>query len=217
LTAQTPDEQLAKAKEVIDKFADSDYRGTAFFVMTLASEKKQDYDNVVVYGEQAIAADPLNYGSMALIAKAIALSTKKFDLDKAEKLARVEKLAKDTVELSAKAVKPSDKVTDEQFKAVVAEIVEPAYEGLGFADMVKEDFNACADHFKLASSSLSAPDTILLARAANCYRLGKRYDEAIATFDQVLADAHSIDAVKNYATQGKNQAIRAKAAAAAAK
>src|SRR5512140_2404084 len=55
--AQTPDEQIAKAKELIDKFSDSEFRGSAFYVMAAASDNKRDSDNGVVYGEQAVAVD----------------------------------------------------------------------------------------------------------------------------------------------------------------
>jgi tetratricopeptide (TPR) repeat protein len=212
LSAKDPDEQIAKAKELIAGFADTDFKGTAFFVMAVASDNKRDYDNVVVYGEQAIAADPLNFGTMALMAKAIALSTKEFDLDRAEKMARIEKLAKDSVEISKKAVKPNEKIPDDKFAAMVAENIEPAYEGLAFAAIVKKDYVACATNFQQASGMTGGVDPVLLARAANCYRMAKRYDEAIALFDKVLADPNSNEAVKQYVNQGKSQALQAKTA-----
>ena len=135
--AQTPEDQIAQAKVLIDKFADSEYRGSAFYVMAAASDLKRDLDNVVVYGEQAIAVDPMNFGSMALMSKAIAQSTKKFDLDKADKLTRADKLAKDAIELSKKAPKPNPELTDDQWAAAVKDIVEPAYEGLAFESLAK--------------------------------------------------------------------------------
>ena len=103
--------------------------------MAAASDIKRDLDNVVVYGEQAVATDPMNFGSMALMSKAIAQGTKKFDLDKADKLARADKLAKDAIDLSKKAPKPNPNLTDEQWASAVGDIVEPAYEGLAFREL----------------------------------------------------------------------------------
>ncbi len=211
--AQSPDEQIAKAKELIDKFADSDYRSSAFYVMAAASDLKRDSVNVVVYGEQAIAADPLNFGSMALMSKAIAQGVKKFDLDKAEKLARADKLAKDALELSKKAPKPNPELTDDQWAAAVKDIVEPAFEGLAWESMAKEDYAGCADNFKLAVASMSQLEPALLIRGGHCSLLAKKYDEAIALFDQAINAPNSVQIIKDVATKEKSQAMQMKSAA----
>jgi tetratricopeptide (TPR) repeat protein len=211
-TAQTPDEQIAKAKEFIDKFADSDFRGSAFYVMATASDMKRDWDNVVVYGEQAVAADPLNFGSMALMSKAIAQSTKKFDLDKADKLARADKFAKDALELSKKAPKPNPELTDDQWAAAVKDIVEPAYEGLAFESIAKEDYAGCAENFKLAIASMSQLEPALLIRGGHCSVLAKKYDDAIASFDQAIAAPNSVQVIKDVAGREKAAALQAKSA-----
>ena len=210
--AQTPDEQIEKAKLLIDKFADSEFRSSAFYVMAAASDLKRDLDNVVVYGEQAIAADPMNFGSMALMSKAIAQGTKKFDLDKADKLARADKLAKDALELSKKAPKPNPDLTDEQWAAAVKDIVEPAYEGLAFESIAKEDYAACADNFKLALLSMSQLEPALLVRSGHCSLLAKKYDEAIASFDQAINAPNSVQVIKDVAAKEKSAAEKAKSA-----
>jgi tetratricopeptide (TPR) repeat protein len=210
--AQGPDEQIAKAKELIDKFADSDFRSSAFYVMATASDMKRDWDNVVVYGEQALAADPMNFGSMALMSKAIAQSTKKFDLDKADKLARADKLAKDALDLSKKAPKPNPELTDEQWASAVKDIVEPAYEGLAFESIAKEDYAGCAENFKLAIASMSQLEPALLIRGGHCSLLAKKYDDAIASFDQAIAAPNSVQIIKDVAGREKAAALAAKSA-----
>jgi tetratricopeptide (TPR) repeat protein len=213
--AQTPDDQIAKAKEFIAKFADSDFRGSAFYVMAAASDLKRDPDNVVVYGEQAIAADPMNFGSMALMSKAIAQGTKKFDLDKADKLARANKLAKDAIELSKKAPKPNAELTDEQWASAVKDLVEPAYEGLAFECMAKEDYAGCAENFKLAVASMSQLEPALLVRGGHCSLLAKKYDDAIAAFDQAINSPNSVQIIKDVAGKEKAAAVQLKSKAAA--
>jgi tetratricopeptide (TPR) repeat protein len=213
--AQTPDDQIAKAKVLIDKFADSDFRGSAFYVMAAASDLKRDSDNVVVYGEQSVAADPMNFGSMALMSKAIAQSTKKFDLDKADKLARADKLAKDALDLSKKAPKPNAELTDDQWAAAVKDIVEPAYEGLAFESLAKEDYAGCADNFKLAVTSMSQLEPALLVRGGHCSLMAKKYDDAIAAFDQAINAPNSVQVIKDVAGKEKAAAVQLKSKAAA--
>jgi tetratricopeptide (TPR) repeat protein len=210
--AQSPDDQIAKAKELLDKFADSDFRSSAFYVMAAASDLKRDLDNVVVYGEQAVAVDPMNFGSMALMSKAIAMGTKKFDLDKADKLTRADKLAKDAIELSKKAPKPNPELTDAQWASAVKDIVEPAYEGLAFESIAKDDYAACAENFKLAVASMSQLEPALLVRGGHCSLVAKKYDDAIAAFDQAINAPNSVEIIKKVATQEKAQAMQAKSA-----
>ena len=211
--AQTPDDQIARAKELIDKFADSDFRSSAFYVMAAASDLKRDLDNVVVYGEQAVAVDPMNFGSMALMSKAIAMGTKKFDLDKADKLTRADKLAKDAIELSKKAPKPNAELTDAQWASAVKDIVEPAYEGLAFESIAKDDYAGCADNFKLAVASMSQLEPALLVRGGHCSLMAKKYDDAIAAFDQAINAPNSVQVIKDVATKEKSQAMQLKSAA----
>jgi tetratricopeptide (TPR) repeat protein len=211
--AQTPDDQIAKAKELIDKYADSDFRGSAFYVMAAASDLKRDLDNVVVYGEQAVAVDPMNFGSMALMSKAIAMGTKKFDLDKADKLTRADKLAKDAIDLSKKAPKPNAELTDEQWASAVKDIVEPAYEGLAFESLAKEDYAGCAENFKLAVASMSQLEPALLVRGGHCSLMAKKYDDAIAAFDQAINAPNSVQVIKDVAGKEKSQAVQLKSAA----
>jgi tetratricopeptide (TPR) repeat protein len=211
--AQTPDDQIAKAKELIDKYADSDFRGSAFYVMAAASDLKRDLDNVVVYGEQAVAVDPMNFGSMALMSKAIAMGTKKFDLDKADKLTRADKLAKDAIDLSKKAPKPNAELTDEQWASAVKDIVEPAYEGLAFESLAKEDYAGCAENFKLAVASMSQLEPALLVRGGHCSLMAKKYDDAIAAFDQAINAPNSVQVIKDVAGKEKSQAMQLKSAA----
>lgn len=210
--AQTPDDQIAKAKELIDKYADSDFRSSAFYVMAAASDLKRDLDNVVVYGEQAVAVDPMNFGSMALMSKAIAMGTKKFDLDKADKLTRADKLAKDAIEMSKKAPKPNAELTEAQWASAVKDLVEPAYEGLAFESIAKEDFAGCAENFKLAVGSMSQLEPALLVRGGHCSLMAKKYDDAIASFDQAINAPNSVQVIKDVATKEKAQAMQLKSA-----
>ena len=211
-TAQGPDAQLAAAQSLITSFADTEFKGSAFFVMAMASDAKRDQVNVMVYGEQAIAADPLNFGAMALMAKALGQSTKKYDLDKAEKTARLQKLAADAIELSKKAVKPNASVPDEQWAAVVKDMIEPAYEGLAYSAQADQKYAECAANFKLAIEAAQMPEPANMVYTARCYGKAKDYDGAIAMYDRAINDPRSMDVIKQIATQEKLQVLQTKGA-----
>ena len=211
--SQGPDALIAAATDFLTRYADTELKGWAFYVMANAAEEKHDLINVVVYGEQSIAADPMNFGSMALMSRAIALGTKKFDLDKAEKLARVQKLAADAIELSKKnPPKPNAQVTDEQWAAAISDIVSPAYEGMAYAAMVDQKYDECAANLKLSLDSAPHPDPALMVRLGFCYRLAKKYDEAVAILDKAIADPNSVEQVKQAAIQQKKFVDQSRAA-----
>ncbi|MGD0578816.1 MAG: hypothetical protein ABSC08_07800 [Bryobacteraceae bacterium] len=210
--AQGPDAQIAAAQDLITRYADTEFKGSAFYVMAFASDLKRDLINVVVYGEQSVAADPMNFGSMALMSRAIAQSTKKYDLDKAEKVARAQKLGKDALELAKKAPKPNSKMSDQEWAAAVSDMVSPAYEGMAYAAMVDEKYEECAADLKLGLDDSPRPDPALMVRAGFCYRLAKKYDEAVAMLDKAIADPNSVEQVKQAAIQQKKYVDQSRAA-----
>jgi len=210
--AQGPDAQIAAAQDLITKYADTDFKGNAFYIMAFAADAKRDWINVVVYGEQALAADPMNFGAMALMCRAIAQSTKKFDLDKADKIAKVQKLGKEAIELSKKAPKPNAQTTDEQWAAAVSDMIAPVYEGMAYVAMMDEKYDECAASLKQGIDSAPHPDPALMVRLGFCYRLAKKYDEATTILDRAIADPSAVEVVKQAAIQQKKYVDASRAA-----
>jgi len=71
--APDPTARIAAAKELITKFADTDFKSTAFYIMAFSAQQTGELENVVVYAEQALGADDKNYGAMILIGSALAV------------------------------------------------------------------------------------------------------------------------------------------------
>jgi tetratricopeptide (TPR) repeat protein len=211
--AADPDARIAAAKELVTKFADTDFKSTAFYIMAFSAQQTADLENVVVYGEQALEADDKNYGAMILISSALAQRTREFDLDREEKLNRAEKLAKGAIELVKTAVKPNPSVTDEQWETAKKEYTGQAFEGLGMAAMARKDNEACAANLQLAVDNSAQPDPATLVRLGSCYGKVKKFDEGIAALDRALADPSSVDVIKQAATQEKMSLLKQKAAA----
>ena len=107
--APDPKSRIDAAMELITKFADTDFKATAFYLAAFSARDLGDPDNMIVYSERALEADKQNYGAMLLLAQALAQRTREFDLDKDEKLGRSEKLAKDAIAMVSTAPKPNQK------------------------------------------------------------------------------------------------------------
>jgi len=209
--APDPDARIAAAKDLVMKFADTDFKSTAFYIMAFSAQQKLDLENVVVYGEQALEADDKNYGAMILISSALAQRTREFDLDREEKLGRSEKLAKAAIELIKTAVKPNPNVTDEQWEGAKKDYTAQAYEGIGMAAMARKNHEACASNLQLAVDNASQADPATLVRLGSCYGKIKKYDEGITALDRALNDPAAVPVVKQAATQEKLNLLKQKA------
>lgn len=212
--AQDPDARIAAANNLITKFADTEFKSTAFYIAAFSYQQKGDMDNVVVFAEKALEADPKFYGAQLMIAQALALRTKEFDLDKEEKLGRAEKLAKAAIELIAAAPKPRPDIPDEQWAAAKKDFDSQAHEALGLAALVRKQYDVCSSELTIAVTGANQPDPSTMVRLANCQIQSKKYDDALAMLDKALADPNAAPQVKSAATSLKIDANKLKAAAA---
>ncbi len=212
-SAQDPDARIAAVNNLVMKFSDTDFKATAFYVGAFSYQQKGDLENEVVFAEKCLEADPKFYGAQLMIANALALRTKEFDLDREEKLGRSEKLAKEALGLISTAAKPRPDITDEQWAAAKKDFSAQAYEALGLGAVVRKKWDVCIEQLSLSVANASQGDPSTLVRLANCQIQAKKWDDAIATLDKALADPNSPAQVKNVATNLKIEANKAKAAA----
>lgn len=209
--AQNVDGTIEAAKNLITKFADSDFKATAFMMAAESYRQKNDVENAVVQAELALQADPKYYAAMVLIAGITAQRTREFDLDKEEKLAKAEKTAKEALEIIQTAPKLNPGITDEQWEGAKKGYASQAYEALGMAAMVRKNYEACATNLNSALDT-PMPDPSTYVRLGNCLRMLKKYDEALAVLDKALADPNSVPAIKQAATNEKMEVNKAKMA-----
>jgi tetratricopeptide (TPR) repeat protein len=201
--APGPKERIAAAMDLITKFADTDFKATAFYLAAFSARDLGDSDNMIVYSEKALEADKQNYGAMLLLSQALAQRTREFDLDKEEKLGRAEKLANDAIAMVAKAPKPNPEASDEQWEMGKKDFMAQGYEALGMAAMVRKNHAACAENFGKAAEMAAQPDPAVLVRQANCLRQAQKYDEALAALDKALAMENVHPQVRSAATEEK--------------
>src|SRR6185437_133779 len=93
-----PDDVVAKAKEFLEKFPDSDFKATVHYEAAQAYDLQRKYDQAVSEGEAAIQADPKNFQAMTLVAGELAQHTQANDLSRAQKLAKADQYAKQALE-----------------------------------------------------------------------------------------------------------------------
>jgi tetratricopeptide (TPR) repeat protein len=213
-SAQDVAGRMAAVNELITKFADTEFKATALFIAAETYRQTGDIDNMVLFSERTLEADPKFYGAMLQIANGLASRTREFDLDKEEKLGKAEKMAKEALALMETAAKPRPDITDEQWTAIKKDFEAQAYESMGLGMMVRKKYDDAMARFKQASETSANPDPALLVRLGNSAALAGKLDDAIAAFDKAIAHPEASPQVKKIAGDEKLRAIEKKKAAA---
>jgi tetratricopeptide (TPR) repeat protein len=185
--AQTADARIAGAENVLTKFADTEFKAVALYFEAVSYDQKHDYEHTVVFGERTLEADPKYYQAMLLLAEVIAQHTKEFDLDREDKLAQVEKYAKNALELIKDAPKPNPGITDDQWAAAKKDFASQAHTALGMGAMARKKYDVAESELKLAIDGADKPDPATMVRLGKVYSDDGKYDDAIAQFDKVMA------------------------------
>jgi tetratricopeptide (TPR) repeat protein len=208
--AQTPDARIAAAENVLEKYKDTDFKSVALYFEAASYEQKGDYEHAVVFGERTLDTDPKNYQAMLLLARQIAQHTKEFDLDKEDKLAKVDKYAKNALDIVKDAPKPRADVTDEQWTAAKKEFEGEAHEALGIAALVRKKPDVAVTEFKTAMTDTDKPDPGIMVRLGIAYSQDGKYDDAIAMFDKVMAMPDINPQFRQYAQAERVRAFQKK-------
>jgi len=208
--AQSPDERIAAAENVLTKYADTEFKSVALFMEADAYQQKHDYENTVVYGERSLEADPKNYGAMLLLAQQIVQHTKEFDLDKEEKLAKVDKYAKGAIDTVKDASKPNTNLTDDQWAGAKKQVTAQSHVTMGMAAMLRKKPDVAAAEFKTSLEGDDKPDPATLVRLGVAYSQDGKYDDAVAQFDKVMAMPDVSSTIKQYAQAERVRTIQKK-------
>jgi len=204
LSAQDPDSRIKAADDLITKYADTEAKPTALYIEAEGYQMKGDSDKAIVYGEQALDADPKSYQAAVLLCKTYASTTHSNDLDKAEKIGKIEKYGHQAIDILTTAEKPNPKLTDQEWTGLKNDLMGQAYMGLGIAAVFQNKIDdANADFQKTADMDQDPTDLI---RAGRALLDAKKYDQSIQWFDKAAAAPTANAQIKQIAANDKARA-----------
>lgn len=206
--AQDPDARIKAADNLITKYADTDFKALALYFEAVSYQQKNDYEKMIVFGEQAIQADPKQYAALLMLAKGIAQKTREFDLDREEKLTKAEKYAKDGMGILKDAPKPNSQLTDEQWEQGKKEYMAQGHEALGFAAAVRKNYAVAVPELKEAIAEF--PDPVTMVRLAAVYDQDKKPDEALPILEKVMATPDLHASIRQFAQAERVRALQLK-------
>ena len=218
--APSPDAQIAAAEDFVVKFPQSDFKAVAYLGEAQSYQQKGDYDHTVVAGEQALESDPDDTTKVEiqlLLAQVIGPRIGEFDLDREEKLTKVEKYANAALEALKTMPKPNNPgLSEAQWEEAKAAMNGQAHSALGVDQIVRKDYEKAAAEFRLAIEATKDTEPSYEVRLANALDKAGKYDQAMAACDKALATPNLHPAIKRAAEAEKAKALKLKGAAAPA-
>jgi uncharacterized protein HemY len=208
--AQTPDAKIAAVDDLIAKFKDTEFKAIALEMAAEAAQQKNDSATALIYGNRALEADPKNFQAMLLVSGQLAQGTKEFDLDKDEKVKRATKLANDAITTVTAAAKPNPQLADDQWANIKKDIIAQGHETLGVLASVDKKYDVAITEFKTAIDGAATPEPATMIRLSASYNNAKKYDEATAMADRVLAMPNAPESLKKIAQEEKQRSAKLK-------
>lgn len=213
--AKTPDDRIQAIEAVLTKYADTEFKVPLLQMAVQAEEQKGDFAQTVFYAERLLKADPKNAFAEVTLAAETARHTREYDLDKDEKLAKVEKWAHEGIENSKDMPKPNPQIPDAEWDGFKKDMAAQGYEALGMADAVRKNYDGAIKDYRDALANASAPNPATMVRLAQAYASAGKLDDANYTLDKAISAPNAPDSVKSVAQSLKNEIAKRKGAAPA--
>jgi tetratricopeptide (TPR) repeat protein len=214
--AKTPGDQIKAIENVLTTFADTEYKVILLQIALNIEVQQGDYAQIVFYGERLLEADPKNIFAFVTLAGETARRTREFDLDKEEKLAKVDKWAKAAVDGAKDTPKPRPDLTDEQWNGAKKDLQSQAYVALAMSAGLRKKYDDAIADYKQAISVAATPDSTVWVRLGQAYLDAGKLDDATNAFDKAMNDPTAPASVKQIA-QGKKDEVAKKKGGAGAK
>ncbi len=208
----SPDDQLKAIEGFLTSFADTQFKVLLLQNAMQIAQQKNDAPLAVTYAERVLEADPKNFEADVTIASVTATNAKEFDLDKAEKTAKVQKYAQLALENAKDYPKPFSQLPDAQWATQKKGAEAQAHAAMGMMAIANKKYDDAITEFK--TSVETSPDSVTAFRLGEAQMKGGKLDDASATFDKVLSMTDAPAQVKQYAQQRKTDVAKLKAAQA---
>ncbi len=205
--AQTSDRQIQAIESVLTNFPNTEFKIALLQNAMQIEQFKDDFLQVVSYGDRLLNVDPKNAFGLVTLAEETARHTRLFDLDKDEKLARIDRYAKAGLEAAGMNPAASD-----QGDAANKDLQSQAYDAMGQAANLRGKLDEAMDDFKEAISVAATPAAVTWIRLGQVYEERGKLDEASDAFDKAIASPGISAQVKAAAQAKKDEVSQRKGA-----
>jgi len=177
-----PDKKIQLGKDFLQKYPTSAYISAVYDQLVSAYYTKQDWTSFYATADQAIAKDPDDVDTLALVGWVIPHVYNPDDPDHEKKLDKAETYEKHALEVLPVLTKPAS-MTDEQFATAKAQRESQIHSGLGLVYFRQMDYDNAAKELQLATMGSDPDATDLYVLGVTLQNL-KRNSDAVAAFQK---------------------------------
>ena len=208
--AKDPDERVKAIENVLTNFADTEFKVILLQAALQTEEQKNDYAQMVFYGERLLKADPNNAFALVTLASETARHTRENDLDKDEQLGKVDKWAKQGIEAAKAMPKATPAESDEDLDRDRKSLEAQGYLALGMADFLRKNSDGAVANYRQSLATEPTPNPGTYIRLAQVYMSTGKLDDANFTLDKAINTPNVADQIKSIAMNFKAQIAKAK-------
>ena len=208
------DGAIKAAEELLNSFADTEFKGFALQMEVLAYQQKDDFEKMLLVGERALEVDGDNVVVLITLAQAIPQRTREFDLDKEEKLGKADKFARKAQTLIPNLPKHNPQISDEDWGSYKRGAMAQAHESVGMVAFVRKDYAGAEKSFRTAAEVSPQVDANIFFRLGMALSAQNKADDAIQALDKAIAAGGVQVGGKDLAKEQKAALEKAKAAGA---
>lgn len=185
-SATDPNERAAAAKSLLTEFKDTEFKEFANYMLMIAYQELDDFENMMVYGERTLEINPDNPGVLLQLAYAIPTRTREFDLDKEEKLTKAEGFASSALTLIPNLQKIDPNMPDDVWLDTKKEFMAQANESLGVIEAKRENYDQAAVFLTKAIGLQPQQNPMTHYHLANAYMSAGKKADALTAVNQAI-------------------------------
>ncbi len=186
--ATDPEAKITSGQSLLKDFKDTEFKAWANMQMMIAAQQLNDYERLLLFGQETLNHDPNEVGALLTLAEVIPMRTQEFDLDKDEKLGRAEDYAKQALKVVPMKENPNpEQIPEEQWLMVKKDFMANAHKALGLVELKRGDSPAAIGHFKESLEVASEQDPAVFYFMAETYQKDGKKAEALDAVNKSIA------------------------------
>ena len=209
--AMDPDSRIAAVHSLLTTFKNTEFKEWANSMAMNAYGEKNDFENMLLYGEETLAINPENAEVLSVLAYAIPTRTREFDLDKGAKLSKAEDFARRALRLIPTMEKRNPNASDEDWLALKKDLMAQSHDALGLIAFMRSDYTAAEQSFQQSLQVANTQSGLTYYHYANTMQSSGQTDKALEIVEKSIAAGGVKVGAKDLAKELKAKIIKARA------
>lgn len=186
--AADPNAKIEAGQTLLKDFKDTEFKAWTNLQMMIAAQQLNDYERLMVFGQETLSHDPTEVGALLTLAEVIPMRTQEFDLDKEEKLNQAEDYAKQALKVIPVKPNPNpEQIPEEQWLMAKKDFMATANKALGLVESKRGNTDEAVGYFQQSLEVAAQQDPSVFYFMAEAYQKDGKKAEALDAINKSIA------------------------------